>query len=111
MYRTRIFEENFSKQDENGYQFCLDEELTKYCKEEQPSPSDSKTILPPIHYSVFQVWQWAKFRCWILMDDETRVIMREEHNDFQMKLIIEALKMSELGKTVGINKRRNERKS
>lgn len=98
MYQTKMHDKNFSEQDENGFQFCLDEELTNFCKTEQPSPADKLTILPAIPYTVLQVWQWAKFRCWILMHDESRAIMREEHNDFQMRLIIEALKMSEIGK-------------
>lgn len=98
MYRTKMHDENFSEQDEKGFQFCIDEELTDFCKTEQPSPADPKVTLPAIPYTVLQVWQWAKFRCWVLIEDETHIMLREEHNDFQMRLIIEALKMSEIGK-------------
>lgn len=98
MYQTKLFGEQYSEQDKNGFQFCVDDDLTKYCLSEVVLENDPKTKLPPINYSVHRVYQWAKFRCWILMHNETRAVVRESHNDFDLKMFIEAIKMSELGK-------------
>ena len=107
MYQTKMHDKNFSKQDENGFQICQDEELTQYCKSKTILENDPNTILPPIPYTVFQVYQWAEFRCWILMHDATRAIVREEHNDFNLKMFIEAIKMSELGKIINQDEQRS----
>ena len=59
---------------------------------------DPNTKLPPINYSVHQVHQRGQFRCWVLMNNETGALIKEFHNDMDLCMFIEALKMSELGK-------------
>lgn len=98
IYQTKLYGDEYSKQDKNGFQFCVDEELTQYCLNEVVVENDPNTKLPPINYSVHRVFQWADFRCWILIHNETGTIVRESHNDFDLKMFIEAIKMSELGK-------------
>lgn len=98
VYQSKLSGDQYTEQDKQGYQICLDEDFTKYCYNETVVENDPNTKLPPINYSVHQVYQWGKFRCWVVMNNETGALLKEFHNDMDLCMFIEALKMSELGK-------------
>lgn len=98
VYQSQLYGEHYTKPNEKGYQVCLDEHFTNYCYTETVVENDPKTKLPPINYSVHQVHQNGQFRCWVLMNNENGALIKEFHNDMDLCMFIEALKMSELGK-------------
>ena len=55
---------------EMGFQFGINESLTKYAKSEQPQWGGS--ALPPLDITVLEVWKDNEFKTFLFVDNKTK---------------------------------------